>query len=762
MQSGLKALSLISTFHRIPFEAASLEQHFPSDNSNDPIRLKRIAQHIGLKHKEIQVNWQKWQALPLPALALTQAGEWVVIAGIKKLENTDSASDQIKCLVQRTDATQPEVWQLEQLQNQLEGTLLLLSKDQTFIEKLQQSFDIRWFIPAFLKYRKLFGEVLIASFFIQIFALLTPLFFQVVMDKVLVHQGFRTLDVLAIAFLAAALFEVVLASVRQYLLSHTSNRVDVELGAKLYQHLLRLPIEFFNSRPVGQVVARVRELDSIRQFITSSALTLCVDLLFIFVFIAFLWYYSTTLVWVVVATIPAYILLSLLVTPVLRQRLDQQFKYSAENQSFLTESITGANTLKALALEPQMQQKWEDRLANYVTAAFRVNHLGNVSGQVAQFITKLMTIGIIWFGAHQVIAGNMTVGQLVAFNMIAGRVSEPLLKLVNLWQEFQQAGLSVRRLGDILNITPEPGFDASRGQLPAMKGQITLEQVNFRYHIEGRRILNAINLNIKAGENIGIVGPSGSGKSTLSQLVQRMYLPESGRVLIIGVDLSLVDTRWLRQQIGVVPQDSFLFKGTVRENIALTQPAAPMEHIFAVAKLAGAHDFILELPQAYDTALEENGGGLSGGQKQRLAIARALLTQPKVLILDEATSALDVESEHRIQENMSRIRQGRTLLIIAHRLSTVRDCDRILVMDKGHIVEQGRYDELVQMGGLFAQMHWRQHPQGQDSQAQDSRDQHAYKQHPRERQTQPASTAQSDSSKKLNGKALQDSMETSV
>ncbi len=727
--SGFSALSLVAHLFQMPVQGEGLKEEFGTDDPSDPVPLQRAAKSIGLKYKAITLSIKKLPKTPLPAIALTQSGEWVVLAKVKteareqaptdkdKSESSTSASDnvsdhdhQVKCLVQRADVAQPEIWDQAQLEAELTGTAILLSKEKGLIETLQASFDIRWFIPAFMKYRKLFGEILIASLFIQFFALLTPLFFQVVMDKVLVHQGFSTLDVLAVAFFAAAIFEVVLGGVRQYLLSHTSNRVDVELGAKLYQHLLKLPIEFFSSRSIGQVVARVRELDSIRQFITSSALTLCVDLLFMFVFFAFLWYYSPTLVWVVVGTIPLYIVLSIIVTPILKSRLDEQFKYSAENQAFLTESISGIKTLKAMAIEPQMQRKWEDRLAHYVTAAFRVNHLGNVSGQIAQFINKAMTIAIIWFGAHQVMEGNMTVGQLVAFNMIAGRVSGPLLKLVSLWQEFQQMGLSVRRLGDILNVTPEPGFDPSRGQLPDMKGEIQFEQVNFRYSVEGRRILNDIQLKIHAGESIGIVGPSGSGKSTLSQLVQRMYVPESGRVMIDGVDLSLVDTRWLRQQIGVVPQESFLFKGSVRDNIALTNPAAPMEAIMAAAKLAGAHDFILELSQAYDTPLEENGGGLSGGQKQRIAIARALLTHPKILILDEATSALDVESEHRIQENMSQISQGRTVMIIAHRLSTVRDCDRILVMDQGRIIEQGSYEELVHLGGVFAGMHERQHP----------------------------------------------------
>jgi ATP-binding cassette, subfamily B, bacterial HlyB/CyaB len=423
-----------------------------------------------------------------------------------------------------------------------------------------------------------------------------------------------------------------------------------------------------------------------------------------------MWYYSSTLFFVVAATIPCYILLSVFITPVLRHRLNEKFKYGAANTAFLTESVTGVQTVKAMAVEPQMQRKWEDQLANYVSASFRSQNLGNVANQIAGLINKLMTLGIIWWGAHLVIGGELTVGELIAFNMLAGRVSGPILKLVQLWQDFQQAGISIERLGDILNTPREPGYNPNRSTLPSIAGDVSFEHVRFRYRHDGPVILDSFNLQVKPGEIIGIVGRSGSGKSTLTKLIQRLYLPESGRVLVDGVDLAMVDTAWLRRNIGVVLQENFLFNQTVRENIALTNPAAPMEQIVAVAKLAGAHEFIVDLPEAYDTMVGEQGSNLSGGQRQRLAIARALLTNPRILIFDEATSALDYESERIIQDNMAEICKGRTVFIIAHRLSTVRICNRIIVMNKGQIVEQGPHDELLQQQGYYAQLHgYQQH-----------------------------------------------------
>ncbi len=496
--------------------------------------------------------------------------------------------------------------------------------------------------------------------------MLTPLFFQVVIDKVLVHHGLTTLDVLAIGLLAISAFEVVLSGLRTYLFSHTANRVDVMLGAKLFKHLLALPIAYFEARRVGDSVARVRELESIRNFLTGSALTLVVDLFFTIVFFVVLYYYSPLLTAIVAGAIPFYVILSVVITPVLRKRLDEKFNRGAENQAFLVESITGIQTLKALAVEPSMQRRWEEQLAAYVSAGFKAGNLGNIASQVAGFINKVTTVLILWVGATAVMEGELSIGQLIAFNMIAGRVSGPILRLVQLWQDFQQAGISLQRLGDILNSPTEPGYNPSRAALPALQGKVEFDRVTFLYTPDRPEVLKNICLTVAPGEVIGIVGRSGSGKSTLTKLVQRLYVPESGRVLIDGVDLALIEPAWLRRQVGVVLQENYLFNRSVRDNIALSNPGIGMDQIIQVAQMAGAHDFILELPEGYDTLVGEHGGNLSGGQRQRIAIARALITQPKILILDEATSALDYESESIIQQNMQVICKGRTVFIQGH------------------------------------------------------------------------------------------------
>jgi subfamily B ATP-binding cassette protein HlyB/CyaB len=358
-----------------------------------------------------------------------------------------------------------------------------------------------------------------------------------------------------------------------------------------------------------------------------------------------------------------------------------------------------------MAVEPQMQRRWEEQLAAYVTASFRVLSLGNTASQLVQLVSKVVTAAILFFGAKLVIDGDLTVGELVAFNILSGRVSAPVLRLAQLWQDFHQARLSIERLGDILNTAPEPTFNPARTAPPAIRGDVRFEHVGFRYRADGPEILHDVSLDVPAGQVVGIVGPSGSGKSTLAKLVQRLYVPESGRVLVDGVDLAMVDASWLRRQTGVVLQENVLFNRSVRDNIALADPGAPMERIVAAATLAGAHDFILELPGGYDMLVGERGGNLSGGQRQRVAIARALMSNPRILIFDEATSALDYESERIIQDNMHRIAEGRTVFVIAHRLSTVRRSDRIITLERGRVVEDGPHDQLITQGGRYAALH---------------------------------------------------------
>ncbi|MBV1790594.1 type I secretion system permease/ATPase [Marinobacterium sp. D7] len=697
--TGLHCLVAIARFHRLPAEAAQLKHQFGKDEAPfDTQDILNAAKALGFRAQSSTIELQRLSNRTLPAMGRSRDGQYFVIAKV-----TDP-NEAFRVLIQRMDGSGPEHLDEEAFQALWSGEVIRLALRGGQSQR-HTSFNLSWFIPVLIKYRKHFGEVIAASFFLQLFALATPLFFQVVMDKVLVHQGFTTLDVLAFGFFVLAFFEATIGGLRHYLFAHTANRVDVALGARLFNHLMALPLAYFEARQVGQSVARVRELETIRNFITGTALTLIIDLSFTLVFFAVMWYYSPTLTGIVLLSLPCFAALSLFITPILRHRLDQKFKHGAENQAFLVESVTGIETLKSMAVEPQMQRRWEDQLSKYVTASFRSQNLNNVANQVAGFISKLTTLGIIWWGAHLVIAGELSVGQLIAFNMIAGRVTGPILKLVQLWQEFQQAGVSLQRLGDILNTPREPGFNPNRSTLPSLKGAVRFEHVGFRYRPDGPQILNAVDLNIRPGERVGIVGRSGSGKSTLTKLVQRLYVPESGRLLVDGVDLAMVDTAWLRRNIGVVLQENFLFNRSVRENIALANPGLPMEAVVHAAQLAGAHDFILELPEGYDNPVGEHGCNLSGGQRQRIAIARALISDPRILIFDEATSALDYESERIIQDNMSAISRGRTVFIIAHRLTTVRQCDRIIVMDKGRIIESGSHEQLLAKDGEYSRLY---------------------------------------------------------
>jgi len=693
--TGLAALALLLRVLGRPVDPDQLVHRFgvPGRQLN-ATELLRAAKHLELKARHVTKDWNALKHLPLPALARRRDGGWVILA---------KAADD-KVLVQDPLAPRPQTMPRAAFDAVWSGELLLITT-RAQLAGDRRRFDLTWFIPSIVRFRRLFGEVLVASFFLQLFALLSPIFFQVVIDKVLVHRGLSTLDVLVFGLVVITVFEFLLGGLRTYVFAHTTNRVDVELGARLFHHVLALPMAYFQARRVGDTVARARELENVRAFLTGSALTVVLDLFFAIVFVAVMFWYSPVLTWIALATVPFYAALSLVVTPILRRRLDEKFNRGAENQAFLVEAVTGVETLKAMAVEPRMQQRWEEQLAGYVAAAFRAGNLANWAGQGIQLVNKLGTAAILWFGAHMVIDGQLTVGELVAFNMLAGRLSAPVLRLAQLWQDFQQFRIALARLGDVLNTAPETAAGPGRASLPRIAGRVTLERVAFRYGPDAPRVIEDLSLDVPVGQVLGIVGPSGSGKSTVTKLVQRLYAPESGRVLVDGIDLALVDPAWLRRQIGVVLQENVLFNRAVRENIALADPGLPMERVIQAAKLAGAHEFVLELPHGYDTVLGERGSTLSGGQRQRLAIARALITDPRILIFDEATSALDYESERIVQENMRAMCKGRTVIIIAHRLAAVRGADRIVTIEKGRIVEDGTHEDLVKRGGRYAALY---------------------------------------------------------
>lgn len=704
--SGIHCLSLIARFHHIPADPNSLIREFKcsKDNKETPslanINLIRAARSLSLKAKFINDTPDKLSEHVLPAVGRHVDGHFFIIAKVsddKVLVQDLSKSN--SGLVTYSKSEINEIWT---------GELLLLSKRSSLLSGVMTDsakFGFSWFVPALLKYRGYFSDVFIASFFIQLVGLASPIFFQVVIDKVLVHKGMTTLDVLAFGFFIVITFEVILTGLRTYVFSHTTNRVDVELGSKLYKHMLSLPVAYFNSRRVGDTVARVKELDSVREFLTGSSLTVVLDVFFSFVFFGVMFYYAPLLTWIIVGTIPFYFTLSLIITPTLRKCLNEKFQRSAENHSFLVESVNGVETIKAMAVEPQLRNSWDDKLADYVSTSFKTSNLSNIYSQIAAYINKISGLLTLYFGSIAVVSGELSIGQFIAFNMLSQRVSGPIMRLVNLWQDFQQANISLQRLGDVLNSPSEPGYNPNRATLPDIKGKIVFDNVLFRYSPDRTPILNNISFQCRPGEVIGIVGRSGSGKSTLTKLIQRLYVPESGKVLIDGVDLAVVEPAWLRRQVGVVLQENFLFNLSVRENIALVDPSMPMEKVIKAAELSGAHEFIAELPEGYDTVVGEQGSSLSGGQRQRIAIARALVTDPKILIFDEATSALDYESESIIQANMRRISQGRTVFIIAHRLSAVKDSNRIMVLDKGRLVEQGSHQQLIEQAGIYAQLH---------------------------------------------------------
>ena len=648
--------------------------------------LKQLSRQYGLHFKQSTIKWKKLSADKLPLSFETVDGDHIVLAKM--------ADD--KVLIQRPENDTPEVLSIDELE-------ALWSSKIIFIPQSKLNFDVSWFIPEFVRFKGLLGEVLVLSLFLQVLALILPLFFQVVMDKVLVHNALATLDVLVMVLLIVGIFEVVIKGLREYLFVHTTNRIDIRLGLNLFKHLLGLPLAYFKSRQVGTIVMRVSELDSIRNLLTGAALTLLVDVSFAFVFLGVMYYLSAKLALIVMAVLPLYFLIAWLTAKPLEKRIEQQFQCGAQNTAFLTETIHGSETVKSLAIEPIFQCKWEEQTQQVVNANFATQTLQAGVNQGVNLLQRVTSVLVIWIGANMVINLEMTIGQLVAFNMMVSHVNQPMAKLVELWQQFVQTRVAVDKLGDVLNLPTEIA-DGDHSPASKLSGQLFFSQVNFRYQPDLPLVLQDMTLAINAGENIGIVGPSGSGKSTFTRLIQKLYLAESGTILLDGMAINQLSANYLRSQIGVVLQENYLFNLSVRENIAIKYPAASFEQVVDAAKLAGAHEFILQLAKGYDTVLAESGSSLSGGQKQRIAIARALMGSPSIIIFDEATSALDDETQQIVLDNMAEIAAGRTVITIAHRLSTVKQCDRILFLDKGTIAEQGSHELLLAKNGRYANL----------------------------------------------------------
>ncbi|MFP5273946.1 peptidase domain-containing ABC transporter [Coleofasciculus sp.] len=566
----------------------------------------------------------------------------------------------------------------------------------------QQRFGLQWFLPSLVRYRQVLILVFIASFFVQLFGLANPLMIQVIIDKVIVQNSIDTLHVLGFFLVIIAIFEALLTSFRTYLFVDTTNRIDMHLGSEIIDHLVRLPLRYFEKRPVGELASRINELENIRQFLTGTALTVVLDAVFSVLYIVVMFIYSWVLTIVSLAIIPLFVLLTVIVSPIVRRQLRVKAERNAQTQSYLVEVMSGIQTVKAQNIELRTRWQWQERYARYVSAGFKTVLTSTTAGSASNFLNKLSALLVLWVGAYLVLDGQLTLGQLIAFRIISGYVTSPLLRLAQLWQNFQETALSLERLSDIVD-SPQEADEADRLNIPmpAIKGEVEYENLSFRFGTSGPWQLTNINLHFPAGVFVGIVGQSGSGKSTLMKLLPRLYDIDSGRILIDNYDISKVELYSLRRQVGIVPQDSLLFDGTVQDNIALTNPDASAEEIIEAAKVAAAHDFIMGLSSGYNTRVGERGSSLSGGQRQRIAIARTVLQNPRLLILDEATSALDYDTERQVCLNLIEAFKGRTVFFITHRLTTIRNSDIILMMDKGSVVEQGTHDELMAMQGRY-------------------------------------------------------------
>ncbi|MEQ9237245.1 peptidase domain-containing ABC transporter [Coleofasciculus sp. E2-BRE-01] len=566
----------------------------------------------------------------------------------------------------------------------------------------KQRFGLQWFLPSLVRYRRVLILVFIASFFVQLFGLANPLMIQVIIDKVIVQNSIDTLHVLGLFLVIIAVFEALLTSFRTYLFVDTTNRIDMHLGSEIIDHLVRLPLRYFERRPVGELASRINELENIRQFLTGTALTVVLDAVFSVLYIVVMFIYSWVLTIVSLAIIPLFVLLTVIVSPIVRRQLRTKAERNAQTQSYLVEVMSGIQTVKAQNIELRTRWQWQERYARYVSAGFKTVLTSTTAGSASNFLNKLSALLVLWVGAYLVLDGQLTLGQLIAFRIISGYVTSPLLRLAQLWQNFQETALSLERLSDIVD-SPQEADEEDRLNIPMppIKGEVEYENLSFRFGTSGPWQLTNINLHFPAGIFVGIVGQSGSGKSTLMKLLPRLYDVDSGRILIDNYDISKVELYSLRRQVGIVPQDSLLFDGTVQDNIALTNPDASAEEIIEAAKVAAAHDFIMGLSSGYNTRVGERGSSLSGGQRQRIAIARTVLQNPRLLILDEATSALDYDTERQVCLNLIEAFKGRTVFFITHRLSTIRNSDIILMMDKGSVVEQGTHDELMALQGRY-------------------------------------------------------------
>lgn len=663
--TGLLCLAYVAKHFDKSVEINHLQHKLGESVSElDSTQLCRCALWVGLKAKQVSLRFEQLNTTPLPAIVELDNQFYVL------LKATDS---DVTLYCARTN--QVRRYSHEDFQASWQGNTYLFADGE--LTASQTSFSFRWFLPALKKHVSQARKVIWLSLFIQLIALATPIVFENVIDRVLVSRSVSSLHVLGIALLGMAIFEPLFNYMRSWMYANLASKLNADLSARLYSHLIALPLSYFDRRQTGQITARVREMDQIRQFLSGSALTMVLDLIFIGVFIAVLFAYAPLLAWVVLGSLVLYFLFWLAVGPALRAKVTKDYEATADNTAFLTESVTGIETVKTNALESSFEKRWQANLARQLKAGFHARVVSIWAEQGIGLIQKFTAALTLWWGVKLVLEGELSPGELVAFNMLASQVTQPILRLAQVWQDFQHTLISLRRVGDILDEPQEAGSEGL-ASIPQMKGEVVFHQVRFRYDTDSPEVLKNLSLTIKAGEFVGITGRSGCGKSTLTKLLQRLYTPDSGQVLVDGMDLAIADPVELRRNMSVVLQESCLFGGTIADNIKQCVPNATDGEVIHAAKLAGAHEFIIELSGGYNSQVGEGGSRLSGGQRQRIALARALMTNPRILILDEATSALDYESEAAIVSRLPEITKGRTVISIAHRLSTLAHCHRVV------------------------------------------------------------------------------------
>ncbi len=709
INTALICFSIVAREHKIELTKDRLIHEYNLDaNEIDTNKFLRMAKEQGLKSKLLKLNWNSLAKLQkaYPAIARLRNGRHLVLVGaIPQGQEKDVT---IACYDPLAGGSGHLRLSRQELEAIWDGEVYILKRVYELGDE-SQPFSLRWFLPVIFRQKRTFFDIALAVIFIDAIALVTPIFFQLVIDKVLVNQAVTTLEVLGIAMTGALMVNAGLDFLRDYLLLHATNKIDLRVTTRTFRHMLNLPLDFFEHMTAGVLTKHMQQTSKIRNFLTGNVFLTLLETSSLFVFLPFLFFYSAKLTGIVlVFTAVIALVIAALIGP-FKRRLDALYNAEGHRQAMLVETINGMATVKAMAIEPLLRKRWEEKVARAISMEYRVGKISITAKSITQMMGRLMTVVIIWMGASQVFDGSMTVGALIAFQMLAGRVTSPLIRLVGLVNQYQEAALSVEKLGLVMNARPEWGADR-HGARPSLAGDIVLDRVSFRYAPDLPNALNEISLTIAAGKTLGIVGPSGSGKTTLTRMLQKMYFPSTGTIRINGCYLNELDTAHLRRNMGVVLQESFLFNTTVAENIRAGQSNATREEIIQAAILAGADEFIVNLRQGYDTMLEEGAMNLSGGQRQRLAIARALLTRPEILILDEATSSLDPESERIVRDNLAEIARRRTVIVVSHRLSMLTGADSIIVLENGNLVGQGSHGRLLKDCTLYRHL-WQQQMQ---------------------------------------------------